>query len=504
MALATVKSFALSGLDAPEVAVEVHLASGLPSMTLVGLPDTEVREAKDRVRAAIVNSGFEFPQSRLTINLAPADLPKDSGRFDLPIAIGILAASHQIPSRPLKNMAFAGELSLSGELRAFRGALAMLLAETQHPPTEFVLPLISAREAVLAGSTTAILPATSLNDVVLHVRGETLLQPLPPDVVEPDAMYAGLADLADIRGQHRAKRALEIAASGQHSLLMMGPPGSGKSMLATRLTSILPPLGLSSARRSAAMLSLAGRFQPLEFMRRPFRAPHHLASAVALVGGGNPPRPGEISQATEGILFLDELPEFDRKVLESLREPLETGVVHIARAGRTATFPAHFQLVAAMNPCPCGWHGHPADKCRCSLEQIRRYRQRLSGPLLDRIDLHIEVPAVAPESLAKAPTGESSEMVRSRVIVARDRQHQRQGKLNADLSSRELDRHAAIQPDAEALLGQIMTALNLSARGYHRILRLARTIADMADSPEILPSHIAEASQLRRGLESGR
>ncbi len=501
MALATVRSYALNGLQAPEVAVEVHLANGLPSFTLVGLPDTEVKESRDRVRAAIVNAGFEFPRIRITVNLAPADLPKESGRFDLPIAIGILAASHQIPHKGLSAMAFAGELSLSGELRPIRGALAMLLAfsDLPNPPSSFVLPESSAREAVLAGSHCEILVANTLQAVCGHLRKEALLSP-PLQPLSPMLTLLDFPDLADVKGQHRAKRALEIAASGQHSLLMLGPPGSGKSMLAMRLPSLLPPLDLIAARKSASILSLAGRFQPEQFRQRPFRSPHHTASAVALVGGGNPPRPGEISLATEGILFLDELPEFDRKVLESLREPLETGQVHIARAGRHATFPARFQLITAMNPCPCGWQGHPGNKCRCTPEKISRYRQKLSGPLLDRIDLQIEVPAVPPEALQQTQQSESSQVIRERVGQSHERQMIRQGKLNAFLTSAEIDKVCNVTPEASVLLQQIMKNLDLSARAYHRTLRIARTIADMAVAAEILPAHVAEASQLRRGL----
>lgn len=502
MALATVHSYAQDGLSAPEVAVEVHLSNGLPSFTLVGLPDTEVKEARDRVRAAIVNSGFEFPRIRITVNLAPADLPKESGRFDLPIAIGILAASHQIPALNFKNLAFAGELSLSGELRPIRGALALLLSFTDkgRTPRQLVLPSLSAQEATLAGSACEILAADSLQAVCLHLRGETPL--LSPSAETEEVPLPNFPELADVKGQHRAKRALEIAACGQHSLLMLGPPGSGKSMLAARLPSLLPPLDMPAARRSAAILSLAGRFSPAQFRQRIFRSPHHTASAVALVGGGNPPRPGEISLATDGFLFLDELPEFDRRVLESLREPLETGKVHIARAGRYAEFPARFQLVAAMNPCPCGWLGHPGDKCQCSAEQIRRYRGRLSGPLLDRIDLQISVPAVPPESLQGIASGESSSQVRDRVCAALERQQARQGKPNALLNSAETDTHCVLDEAASALLRQIIVSLDLSARTYHRILRVARSIADLTGEALIQSAHIAEASQLRRGLES--
>lgn len=498
MGLATVRSYALDGLNAPAVEVEVHLANGLPSFTLVGLPDTEVKEARDRVRAAIINSGLDFPKSRITVNLAPADLPKESGRFDLPIAIGILAASKQIPAKHLADFAFAGELSLSGELRPIRGALAMLLNCDSH--RTFVLPTESAQEAVLANSSNPILAAQSLTAVTLHLQGGT--QTLPQATRLETQAHNAFPDLRDVRGQHRAKRALEICAAGQHSLLMLGPPGSGKSMLAARLPGLLPPLDDLSARQSAAILSLAGKFLPSQFGQRFMRSPHHTASAIALVGGGNPPRPGEISLASWQILFLDELPEFDRKVLESLREPLETGSIHIARAGRHAEFPARFQLIAAMNPCPCGWHGHAKDKCRCSPVQIQRYRNKLSGPLLDRIDLHIEVPAVPTEALHKADTGESSASIRDRVAEAHHIQLQRQGKLNHALSSAETDHHCPLTAAGQDMLNNIMQSLDLSARAYHRLLRIARTIADLANETAIEPKHIAEASQLRRAMLS--
>ncbi|WP_303786303.1 YifB family Mg chelatase-like AAA ATPase [Azovibrio restrictus] len=493
MTLASLWCRGLDGLQAPRVRVEVHLAAGLPGFTLVGLPDTEVKEARDRVRAAIINSGFEFPQRRITVNLAPADLPKESGRFDLPIALGILAASGQIPARRLENHEFAGELSLSGALQPVRGAFAMILAAGDTGCT-FILPQASASEAAQAAAA-PVLGATSLLEVCAYLRGETGL-------ATPEAAPAEAGpehpDLADVKGQAQARRVLEIAAAGGHSLLLYGPPGSGKSMLASRLPGLLPPLEDAAARESAAVLSLAGCFDPSRFRQRPYRAPHATASAVALVGGGSPPRPGEISLATQGVLFLDEFTEFDRKVLESLRDPLERGEIHIARAARHATFPARFQLVAAMNPCPCGWQGHPNGRCRCTPDQIRRYRSKISGPILDRMDLIVEVPALPPETLAQTGTGEASATVRQRVAAALSRQQQRQGVANARLGPAQADTHLRPEADALALLQQAAVRLDLSARSWHRVLKVARTIADLADSPSIRKIHLAEALQYRR------
>lgn len=494
MALASLWCRGLDGLQAPRVQVEVHLAAGLPSFTLVGLPDTEVKEARDRVRAAIVNSGFEFPQRRITANLAPADLPKESGRFDLPIALGILAASGQIPAQRLQDHEFAGELSLSGALQPVRGAFAMVLAAADSNTNTFILPLASAGEAALAG-TGRVLGAASLLEVCAYLRGEGELgtgsNPAPGE--SPNH-----PDLADIKGQAQARRVLEIAAAGGHSLLMYGPPGSGKSMLAARLPGLLPPLDDAAARESAAVLSLAGRFDPSRFRQRPYRAPHATASAVALVGGGSPPRPGEISLASQGILFLDELPEFDRKVLESLRDPLERGEIHIARAARHATFPARFQFIAAMNPCPCGWQGHPNGRCRCTPDQVRRYRSKISGPILDRMDLIIEVPALPTAALASTSPGESSAPVGARVAAALKHQQQRQNSSNARLDPAGVEAHAQAEAPAMALLQQAATRLDLSARSWHRVLKVARTIADLAGSTPIQKIHMAEALQYRR------
>ena len=487
MALAIAHSRGLDGLSAPPVTVEVHLAGGLPTFTLVGLPDTEVKEARDRVRAAIVNSGFDFPNKRITVNLAPADLPKESGRFDLPIALGILAASGQIPTLPLAEYEFAGELSLSGELRPIRGALAMAL-QMADTGKSFILPHDSAREAALTGCEN-VFAARSLLEVCAHLSGQTALtRPLAVDL-ENQPIFP---DLSEVRGQSQAKRALEIAAAGNHSLLMVGPPGSGKSMLAARLPGLMPALGLDAAKASAAVLSLVGQFRPERFAQRPYRAPHHTASAVALVGGGNPPRPGEISLAHQGVIFLDELPEFDRKVLESLREPLESGRIHIARAARHAEFPAEFQLIAAMNPCPCGFSGHRNGKCRCTPDQIARYRGKLSGPFLDRIDLLIEVPALPVEALGGKADGESSATVRERVTAALACQHARQHKPNSRLNPGEAETPCAPDAAGNSPLTPASQRPDLSARDWHRILQVARTTPDLAGRASIQAPHVSD------------
>ena len=503
MSLAVLKSRALNGMDAPEVTVEVHLANGLPSFTIVGLPETEVKESKDRVRAALQNARFDFPAMRITVNLAPADLPKESGRFDLPIALGILAASGQIPADALDRYEFAGELSLSGELRPVRGALAMTFAICQSAqkasatPRAFILPKSNADEAALV-SDAIIYPAESLLQVCAHFADVN--SRIARHVVKTAPARPVYPDFNEVKGQLQAKRALEVAAAGSHSALMIGPPGTGKSMLAARFAGILPTMTDQEALESAAVQSLTSGFSIEKWKVRPYRAPHHTASGVALVGGGGTPRPGEISLAHRGVLFLDELPEFDRRVLEVLREPLESGHITISRAAKQADFPARFQLIAAMNPCPCGYLGHINGKCHCTPDVIARYQGKISGPLLDRIDMQIQVGALAHEDLLKQADGEPSAAILARVEQAFERQLTRQGKANNLLSTKEIDLHCQPDAAAEQLLRSAMIKLNWSARAYHRVLKVARTIADLAGVGQISQAHVAEAIQYRRAL----
>ena len=512
MSLSLVHSRALLGLEAKPVCVEVHLANGLPSFTLVGLAETEVKEARERVRSAIQNTGLEFPgNKRITVNLAPADLPKDSGRFDLPIALGILAASGQIDASKLKGYEFAGELSLGGDLRPVRGALAMSLAlatQTQQvagPLPRLVLPESSAQEAALVPDA-EIYQARHLLDVVRQfLPGETT-----PEILDGWSRvttaerqgHAHYADMADVKGQAAARRALEIAAAGGHSVLMMGAPGSGKSMLAQRFAGLLPAMTTSEALESAAVASLGGRFSLDKWAVRPTCAPHHTASAVALVGGGSPPRPGEISLAHRGVLFLDELPEFPRAALEALREPLESGTITISRAAHRAEFPACFQLIAAMNPCPCGYLGSSLRACRCSPDQVARYQGKLSGPLLDRIDLHVEVGALAAHELINTPPGESTQAIRIRVTGARARAIERQGSTNQALNGQAIDAQCKLDPAAAKFLNTAATRLGWSGRSIHRCLKVARTIADLTGAGTVQVSHVAEAVQYRRALKA--
>jgi magnesium chelatase family protein len=501
MTLATLLSRTPQGLDAPLVRVEVDSSGGLPQFSIVGLPAVAVKESRDRVRAAIINCGLTFPVGHITVNLAPAELPKEGGRFDLPIAIGVLIASAQLPQTALDGIELYGELSLDGSIHGIRGALPTALAATREGNALIVPTRNVAETALVRGG--RIFHAARLPDVCRHARG---LERLPLVVETRDATgRAAIPDLVDVRGQPRARRALEIAAAGGHSLILIGPPGAGKSMLAQRLPGLLPPMTEDEALEAAAVRSLTTRgFRVDDWRRRPYRSPHHTVSGIALVGGGAHPRPGEISLAHNGVLFLDELPEFERHALETLREPLETGHILISRNARQAEFPARFQLIAAMNPCPCGHLGDPASQCRCPRERIEAYRSRVSGPLLDRIDLHVDVPRVPALELRGSARSESTAAVAERVAAAHGRQLERQRKPNAALTAAELAEFGRVSPEATRVLERASERLGLSARAYHRILRVARSIADLAADTRVVSSHVAEAITWRQLDRSAR
>jgi magnesium chelatase family protein len=501
MSLARITCRAQIGLDAPLVQVEVHLGDGLPFFCIVGLPATVVKESKERVRAALLNSHFDFPAGRITVNLAPADLPKEGGRFDLPIALGILIASQQVkPANACgvdATTEFYGELGLGGELRSTRGLLLAAAHASRHGH-ELIVPRASAHEALLAART-VVRPAEHLLAVCAHVEGKRTLVPLAPLFANLPAEGGAPLDLCDVRGQGFAKRALVIAAAGEHSLLMIGPPGSGKSMLAQRLPGLLPPLTEPEALEVASIASVsASGFHPSEFGRRPFRSPHHSASGPALVGGGTRARPGEISLAHRGVLFLDELPEFNKTVLEALREPLEAGVVSISRAAVQTQYPAAFQLVAAMNPCPCGYLGDECGTCHCTPGAVERYRRRISGPLLDRMDMHVEVPRLKVTAFGEGlDRGESSATTAASVARARNIQLTRQGVCNARLSDAHVDRVCVLDKQGSRILELSMKRFGFSARSRQRILKLARTIADLDDEATVSGSHMGQAVMLR-------
>jgi magnesium chelatase family protein len=491
MSLAKIYTRGLLGLHAPLIEVEVHVSAGLPSLTIVGLAEAAVRESKDRVRSAIINSGFQFPTKRLTINLAPADLPKDGSRLDLPIALGILIATGQLPENVTDDFEFIGELALDGHLRPVTGTLTIAMA-CQLAKHQLMLPQENADEAAQLPEF-KVFAAHHLKQVCDHFLNTQKIEVTSTQKSTLDKQYK--FDLADVKGQLRPRRALEIAAAGGHSLLFKGPPGTGKTLLASRLPSILPALNPQENLEVASIYSIANTQH--HFGQRPFRAPHHTASAIALVGGGSNPKPGEITLAHLGVLFLDELPEFDKKVLEVLRQPLESKEIIISRASRQITFPANFQLIAAMNPCPCGYAFNQDSRCQCSAESIKRYQSRISGPLLDRIDLHIDVPPLKAQELQETTPVEDSATVRERVLQAFHFQIQRQGGLNHALSPKQLEKHVVLDETSQKMIEMAQQRLNLSARAYHRILRVSRTIADLAQSEQIQSTHLTEALSYR-------
>jgi magnesium chelatase family protein len=497
MSVAIIYSRAQDGINAPLVTVEVHLSRGLPSFSIVGLPETTVKESKERVRSAILNNQFEFPLGRITINLAPADLPKEGGRFDLPIALGILIASGQLPEQGIKDHEVIGELSLTGELRPITGVLPVSMA-MKKSQRSLILPISNADESALVEDTISI-PASHLLEVCAHITGTQPLQ--NHQRTESLSTIKYKSDLNDIYGHEHAKRALEIAATGGHNLLMIGPPGSGKTMLAERIPTIMPPMTEEQALESAAIASISRHgFNTKNWKQRIIRSPHHSASSVALVGGGSHPKPGEISLAHNGILFLDELPEFDRKVLEVLREPLESGRIIISRAANQVEYPANFQLIAAMNPCPCGYLGDKSSRCRCTEEQVNRYQHKISGPLMDRIDMVIEVNSI-PDAIinqTKDEKAENSETIRLRVIEAFNKQLKRSGIVNSALKTNDIEKHCKLSETDKLLLQTATTKLGLSGRAIHRVMKVARTIADLSNSETILTQHLSEAISYRQ------
>ena len=494
-----VRSFGVSGVGGYGVELEVYITNGLPAFDIVGLPDAAVKESRERVRAAVKNNGYRFPVSRITVNLAPADRKKVGTLYDLPMLIGILAACGEIEA-PKDDCAFLGELSLTGELRPISGALPMAIAAAREGVKSLFVPAENAAEAAFAEGV-AVYPVENAAQLIRHLRGEAPIAQAPAPELTPE--LTGLPDFSDVKGQENVRRALEIAAAGGHNILIVGPPGAGKSMMAKRLPGILPDMSREEMIACTEIYSVAGltdRRHPV-VAARPFRSPHHTVSSTALSGGGTTPRPGEISLAHNGVLFLDELPEYNPAALEVLRQPLEDGEVTVSRVAGTVTFPSRFMLVCAMNPCKCGWYGHPSGRCRCSEADVRRYHSRISGPLLDRIDLIVEVPALDYEELRRRTPSEPSAAIKTRVNAARQIQRERFGgdgtMCNAHIGTRELRQFCALGAEGEELMHQAFDAMGLSARSYDRILRVARTIADLAGSVQIEPEHVAEAIQYR-------
>ena len=492
MSLAVIYSRAKTGIHAPLVTVEVHISNGLPGLAIVGLPEAAVKESKDRVRSALINSHFEFPTRRITVNLAPADLPKEGGRFDLPIALGILVASGQLPIEAIDSYEFLGELALGGEIRPINGVLTAALSCSNDSRT-LIIPADNSGEAALIDQLSVFAP-NHLLQLTAHLLAKEILPPVTRQITSTAPKYP---DLTEVQGQHQARRALEIAAAGRHNLLYVGPPGSGKTMLANRLPGLLPPLTNAQSLEVAALYSIAGLWQNEMWQQLPYRAPHHTASPTALVGGGSNPKPGEISLAHHGILFLDELPEFNRQVLEVLRQPLESGEIVIARAKEKLCLPAKFQFIAAMNPCPCGYLGDPHHHCRCTPDKVERYRSKISGPLLDRIDMHVPTQPLPAKLLTHPGATESTKTVRERVIAAKKIQQLRQQCDNAALSGNQLEQHCQLSDEDKDYLYQTLSRLNFSARAYHRILRVARTIADLSNQTIVQRPHLAEAISYR-------